>query len=320
MTNPFESQPMAPFRVVQTIFSARRTPRVQSTPLFLALSAAIALGACTSTTPAGRSAGPTRPRVGIALGGGGARGFAQIGVLHVLEQERVPIDVVVGTSVGSLVGAMYADTGRVLDAELLALTVNNEDIFDYKALAIFSGGFVKGEKLERFIESHLKHQTIETMRVPFAAVSVDLRTGKTAVFDAGSVAKAVHASAAIPGVFVPVEIAGTSYVDGGVTDPIPVDVARAKGADVVIAVAIPAAIPGDAPRNPIEIVFHAVTIMAAEIGRLRAREADVVIEPAVGNVRYDDFSKKTQLIEAGEAAARAAMPEIRAAIAAKMPR
>jgi NTE family protein len=258
-----------------------------------------------------------RPRVGLALGGGGARGFAEIGVIRALEREKVPIDVVAGTSVGSLIGALYADTGKSLDLEFSALTVTNEDLFDFKALAILSGGFVKGERLEGFLDKRLKHREIGNLALPFAAAATDLRTGTTVVFDRGPVARAVHASSAIPGVFVPVTIEGRTLVDGGVTNPVPADVARALGAGVVIAVAIPSATPGKAPQNPIEVAYHAVTVMAAEIGRLRAREADVVITPDVGDVAYDDFSRKKQLIEAGEAAAVAAIPAIKAAIAAK---
>lgn len=258
----------------------------------------------------------SRPKVGLALGGGGARGFAEIGVIRVLEREKVPIDVIAGTSVGSLIGALYADTGKSLDLEFSALTVTNEELFDYKALAILSGGFVEGERLEEFLTARLKHPLIEKMAIPFAAVATDLRTGTTVVFDRGPAARAVHASSAIPGVFVPVTIDGRTLVDGGVTDPVPADVARKLGADVVIAVAIPKAIPAKAPVTPIEVAYHAVTVMAAEIGRLRAREADVVITPEVGDIPYDDFTRKKQLIEAGEAAATAAIPAIKAAIAA----
>ena len=257
------------------------------------------------------------PKVGLALGGGGARGFSEIGVLRVLEQEKLPVDLVVGTSVGSLVGALYADTGRVLDAEFTALAVTGDDLFDYQAMAVFSGGFVKGERLEEFLGAHLKHKTIESMKVPFTAVAVDLMAGKTVAFERGSVAQAVHASCAIPGVFVPVEFGGKVYVDGGVTDPIPADIARKQGADVVIAVAIPPGLPGKKPTNPVEVAFHAVTLMSSEIGALRAKEADVVITPQVAGVAFDDFSQKKRLIEAGEAAAREALPAIRAAMAAK---
>jgi len=257
------------------------------------------------------------PKIALALGGGGARGFSEIGVLRVLEQEKIPVDMVVGTSVGSLIGALYCDTGRVLDAEFLAVGIQQEDLFDYRALALLSGGFVKGERLERYIETHLKHKTIEDMAIPFAAVAVDLRTGQPVAFEKGSVAQAVHASCAIPGVFVPVAFGGSTYVDGGVVDPIPADFARQKGADVVIAVAIPKSLPKEMPDNTLELVHFSWTLMQAEIGRLRAKEADVVIYPDVGNLGFSDFSQKKKLMEAGEAAARRSLPAIRATIAAK---
>ena len=266
------------------------------------------------TAPPRVQAPPRPPRVGIALGGGGARGFAHVGVLRVLEQEKIPVDLVVGTSVGSLIGALYADSGRVLDLEMLAFQVNKDDLFDYRALALLSGGLVKGDRLERFVTEHVKARAIEQLRIPFAAVAVELRTGRTMVFESGSVARAVHAAAAIHGVFVPVEIDGLTFVDGGVAAPVPAAIARQKGADVVIAVAIPAAVPKNTPRTPVGMVMHAVNIMAAEIGRLHANEADVVIEPQVGDVGYDDFSQIRRLIEAGEMAARSALPRIHAAL------
>jgi NTE family protein len=257
------------------------------------------------------------PRVGLALGGGGARGFAEIGVLRVLEQEKVPVDLVVGTSVGSLIGALYADSGKVIDLEFIAVTIEGEDIFDASLLSFFSGGLVKGERLERFLETHLKHRLIEEMPVRFAAVAVDLKSGQAVVFDRGPVARAVHASCAIPGVFVPVTIDGVTYVDGGVADPVPAAAARRLGADVVIAVSVPAAVPDTAPGNPIQVAMRASAITAAQIARLRAAEADVVIEPDAGDVGYDDFTQKKRLVDAGIAAAEEAMPRIRAAIASR---
>jgi NTE family protein len=257
------------------------------------------------------------PRVGIALGGGGARGFAEIGVLRVLEQERIPVAAVAGTSVGALVGALYADTGRVLDAEFHAVALHEAEVFDYAISSVLSGGLIKGDALEEFLRTRLRNQTIEGMALPFAAVAVDLRTGQPMIFTQGPVAPAVHASAAIPGVFVPVTIDGKAYVDGGVVDPVPADAARQLGAEVVIAVAIPPDIPQETPTNPLVIAYRAVTIMASQIGELRAREADVVIRPEVGDVAFDDFSQKKRLIEAGETAARAALPEIRRLILQK---
>jgi len=287
-------------------------------PLLAALFSALL--ACAPEKPPVSAPPVTRevpPKVGLALGGGAARGFAEIGVLRVLEQEKIPVHLVTGTSVGSLVGALYADSGRVLDAELLALQVEEEDLFDYRALALFSGGLVKGEKLESFLLKNLRHATLETLPIPLYPVAVDLQQGKAVVFERGSIAQAVHASCAIPGVFVPVQFGGRTYVDGGVLDPVPADVARQKGADVVIGVAIPAGLPQGTPRNPVEVAFHAAMIMNAEMGRLKAGQADVLIEPDVKGVAFDDFSQKKRLIEAGEEAARRALPAIRAAIAKK---
>ena len=274
---------------------------------------------CAQTQPSAppRVSSETPPKVGLALGGGGARGFAEVGVLRVLEQERIPIDVVAGTSVGSLIGALYCDNGSVVDLEFTAVKVVAEDLFDYSTFAIFSGGFVKGERLEAFLLGNLKHKSIETFRVPFSAVATDLRTGETMPFSRGSAARAVHASAAIPGVFVPVPIEGRTYVDGGASDPVPVDVARRMGADVVIAVSIARPIPSRAPQNPLEVAAQAAAIMASKIVECRLSEADVVIAPEVGDVGFDDFSQNRRLFEAGMEAASQALPKIRSAIAAK---
>ncbi|HSM51727.1 MAG TPA: patatin-like phospholipase family protein, partial [Thermoanaerobaculia bacterium] len=187
--------------------------------LLLLVVPVLSLLACAGAPPpAPPAAAPAtvlvRPRIGLALGGGGARGFAHVGVLRVLEQEKIPIDLVIGSSVGSLIGALYADSGRVLDAEFHALTVTEEDLFDYRALAFFAGGLARGEGIERFLRAHLRNATFEGMAVPFGAVATELRTGRTVLFDRGPVAPAVRASCAIPGVFVPVEVAGVTYVDG----------------------------------------------------------------------------------------------------------
>jgi NTE family protein len=227
------------------------------------------------------------------------------------------VDLVVGTSVGSLIGALYADTGKVLDLEFTAIGLTEEDIFDSAIFNLPSGGLVKGARLEEFLRRHLRHQKIQEMAIPFAAVAVELWSGRTAVFKTGDVVPAVHASCAIPGIFVPFTYGERVYVDGGVTNPVPASEARKLGADLVIAVAIPPNIRRQETKSPLAIVHQAITVMAAEIGRLRAQEADVVITPEVGDVFFNDFSRKKELIEAGEAAARAAMPAIRAALAAR---
>lgn len=257
---------------------------------------------------------PGERKVALALGGGGARGFAEIGVLRALEQERIPIDLVVGTSVGALVGALYADEGKVLDAEFHAVALNADDVFDYGALSVFAGGLIRGDKLEQFVEKTLKNRNIEDMAVPFAAVAVDLQAGKTHVFRQGNAARAVRASAAIPGMFVPVVVDGRVYVDGAVLDPVPAGIARELGADVVIGVAIPPERRTVDATNVVEIIHRSVMMMADAISDARAEEADVVIRPKIGAVAFDDFSKKKELIEAGETAAREAMPAIKEAL------
>jgi NTE family protein len=202
----------------------------------------------------------------------------------------------------------------VLDAEFHAVAIQAEHVFDYGALSVFSGGLIRGDRLEAFVREHLRNQNIQDMALRFAAVAVDLESGKTVTFTRGSAARAVRASAAIPGIFVPVTINGRPYVDGAVVDPVPVRAARQLGAEFVIGVSIPPEIRPVAPKSMVEIIHRSVSIMANEISEHRAREADVVIRPAVGNIAFDDFSKKKELIEAGETAARAAMPAIRAAL------
>ncbi len=261
------------------------------------------------------------PRIGLALGGGGARGFAEVGVLRVLAEERIPVSIIAGTSVGALIGALYADKPTVFDIEYEALAIEESDLLDRSLLSLISGGgYAKGERIESYLDTRLAHAAIEDLPLRFAAIATDLHSGATVAFERGPVARAVRASAAIPGIFAPVEIDGQLYVDGGVSNPVPADVARRMGAEVVIAVSIPREIPAKAPRTQVGIAMQAIGIMAAEISRCREREADVVLSPEVGDVAFDDFSQKRRLIEAGMAATRAALPEIRRAIAAKTKR
>jgi NTE family protein len=255
---------------------------------------------------------PHEKKIGLALGGGSARGFAEIGVLRVFEQEKIPISYVAGTSVGSFIGALYCDTGKVVDLEYHAMTIENNDIFDYSLLALLSGGLVKGDKLESFLLKNLRHTVLEDMAIPLTVVATDLRTGESVGFNTGSVSVAVHSSCAIPGIFQPVQIGARSFVDGGVADPVPVDFIKEKGADIVIAVAIPPDIPADPPTKMTEIFRHSAAIMYSEISECKLSMADVVIRPKCGEIRFNDFSKRRELVIAGEEAAREALPKIRA--------
>jgi NTE family protein len=255
------------------------------------------------------------PKVALVLGGGAARGFAHIGVIRVLEQERIPVDLVVGTSVGSLIAAIYASDRDSFELEWTAFQLEKDDIFDFGLVnAVMGMGYARGEKLETFVKEKVKQADIEQLAIPFAAVATDLNWGGRVVLDRGSIAKAVRASSAIPGVFEPVLHQGKLLVDGGVVDNIAIDVARAKGADVVVAVDISENIGNTNIRNLVDVVVQSMNIMFAEnVSKLRGA-ADVLVEPKVGDVGTLDFTQKKRCMQAGIEAARKAMPRIRAAI------
>jgi NTE family protein len=266
------------------------------------------LSGCT-TAPKLRE-GKGAPKIALVLGGGAARGFAHVGVIRALEQEKIPIQMIVGTSVGSLIGALYAADPNSLNLEWLAFSIEKEDIFDY-SVVYSKMGPVQGDRLEKFVQTKAKVKNLEQMKIPFFPVATDLNTGQTWVFEKGSVARAVRASASIPGIFQPVEINGRTYVDGGVTDNLPVDIARAKGADIVIAVNIQKKIDNPQINSLIDVILQSINIMGRELVLYKCRQYDVLIEPSVGEVGLTDFSQKKRLMEAGMQAARQALPKIR---------
>jgi NTE family protein len=255
--------------------------------------------------------------VALVLGGGAARGFAHIGVIRALEQEKIPIDLVVGTSVGSLIGAIYAADCNSFELEWTAFTLEKGELLDYGLLNAFTGmGAAKGEKLEAFVRNKVPVTDIEKLRIPFAAVATDLNRGSRVVLDAGSVARAVRASSAIPGVFQPVEHQGKLLVDGGLVDNVPVAVAREKGADIVIAVDIGKQVSNFEIHDIIDVMLQSITIMSAENAKGKKQQADILIEPSIGNVGMLDFTQKKRCMQAGIEATQQVMPQIRAALAA----
>jgi NTE family protein len=253
-----------------------------------------------------------RPKIALVLGGGAARGIAHIGVIRTLEQEKIPIDMIVGTSVGSLIGAIYASDLNSFELEWTAFSFEKESLIDYGIMNAFSGmGLATGDKLEEFVRAKIPTANIENLKLPFAAVATDLNRGTRVVLDRGSVAKAVHASSAIPGVFNPVDHQGKLLVDGGVMDNIPIDVARERGADIVIAVDISENVANFNITNLVDVMLQAVNIMFNENVRYKKKEADVLITPRVGSVAMLDFTQKKRCMQAGIEAAQMAMPEIR---------
>jgi NTE family protein len=258
-----------------------------------------------------------KPKVALVLGGGAARGFAHIGVIRVLEQEKIPIDLVVGTSVGSLIGAIYAHDRSSFELEWTAFALKKDDIFDYGLLNAFTSmGAAKGEKLEAFIKNKVPTANIEDLKIPFAAVATDLNRGTKVVLDKGSVGRAVRASSAIPGVFQPVEHQGKLLVDGGLIDNVPVSVARGKGADIVIAVDIGKQVSNFNITDIIGVMLQSITIMSAENAKIKKLDADVLITPEIDAVGMLDFTLKKQYMQAGIEATQKMMPEIKAAIEA----
>ncbi|HLD30118.1 MAG TPA: patatin-like phospholipase family protein, partial [bacterium] len=254
--------------------------------------------------------GIKRPRIALVLGSGAARGFAHVGVIRVLEQEKIPIDLIVGTSVGSLVGAIYADKRNSFELEWEAFKLEKDDIFDFSILRAKRGP-VKGDKLENFILRHVSAKNIEDMKIPFVAVAADLNTGAEVLLDTGSVAKAVRASSSIPGVFEPLLYNGRHLIDGGVLGGIVPGAARKYGADIVIAVDIGKSVENYETDNVIDITLQAIDIMGSRIDGYKQKEADVLIQPEVGDVSTMDFSQKKKCMVAGIAAAQAKIGEIR---------
>jgi NTE family protein len=299
-----------------------RASRGRAALLLACLAAALASG-CRGTAPvplppprpqAPRDGVP--PKVALVLGGGAARGFAHVGVLRVLEDAGVPVELIVGTSVGALVGAIYADGKDSHQLERIAVALDRGDFFDFSASrAVFGVGLAKGEKLAEFVERNVSRRRIEELIIPFAAVATDLDTGERVVLSQGSVVEAVRASSAIPGVFEPLRVRGRLLVDGGVVANLPVAVARELGADVVIAVDVTAVAGRAEPDNFMDVLFRAINILVHEDTTEAARLADVVIVPAVGDLELLEFEEKDRARRAGIAAARAALPAIREALA-----
>lgn len=280
--------------------------------------AALLLAACASTpsAPAPKPSFPAQlppPKIGLALGGGAAKGFAHIGVIKMLEANGIRVDVVSGTSAGSVVGALYASGMTPYQLQTQAFALDESKIRD---VSLFSGGLVKGQKLQDYVNQLLRNRQMQDFPKPFAAVATQLDTGRRTAFVRGNAGQAVRASSSIPGVFEPVPIGRTRYVDGGVVSPVPVDAARELGADFVIAVDISSKAGGNRPGSMVGIVNQSITIMGQKLGELELARADVVLRPRVGQIGAADFEQKNVAILEGEKAAQAAMPQIKAKLAA----
>lgn len=282
----------------------------------LPLLAALALAACETTQPSKTHSPTAKPRavIGIALGGGASKGFAHIGILKVLKQHNIPIKVVAGTSAGAIVGSLYASGMSPDRLELEAEILGKTDLVD---LTLSTSGFIKGDKLQNYINQKVGNRPIQQFPVRFTAVATDFSTGKAVAFNTGNAGQAVRASASIPNVFQPAVIGGRKYVDGGLSQPVPVSAARSQGANFVIAVDISARPTKNTVAGFFSYLDQTLNIMSHSALQNELGKANVVIKPAVLELgAVGGFDQKARAIKLGEQAALAALPEIKRKLAA----
>ena len=293
---------------------------------FLAASSVLVLAACPSgnapqSKPSAQgqnTVSHTAPKpkatVALALGGGASKGFAHIGIIKVLKENNIPVKIVTGTSAGSIVGSMYASGMSPDRLELEAEILGKTDLVD---LTLSTSGFIKGEKLQNYINRKVGNRPMQQFPIKFAAVATDFESGKPVVFNVGNAGQAVRASASIPNVFQPVVIGSRKYVDGGLSQPVPVSAAKKLGANFIIAVDISARPAKNVSQGMFSYLDQTINVMSQTALRQELGQANVVIKPQVlelGSV--GGFDQKQRAIQLGEQAARAALPEIKRKLAA----
>ena len=217
-----------------------------------------------------------KPVIALVLGSGGARGYAHIGVIEVLEQQGIKPDFIVGTSAGSIVGSLYASGKSAQELREIALNLKGKDVREFK---IGMKGFFDGQKVEDYINAQVGQQPLEHMKIPMYVVATELRNGKKVVFNYGNTGQAVRASVSIPSMFIPTQIEGHEYVDGGLVSPVPVEVARELGADIVIAVNILAQPVYTETTNMWGLFNQNINIMQSHLAAEELKSADIVIQP-----------------------------------------
>jgi len=252
------------------------------------------------------------PRIALVLGGGAAKGFAHIGVIKALEAQGFQPEIVVGTSAGSLVGALYAGGFDGFELQRIALDLTESMFSDW---GLPDRGFLKGEALQDFINKSLHNRPLEKLNRTIAVVATDLQSGESVAFQRGDTGMAVRASSTVPGVFQPVRISGREYVDGGLVSPVPVKVARRLGADIVIASDISAKPSLKPIVGTLDILLQTFAIMGNAIATQELTEADVVIKPDISKLNSTDFQSRHLAILEGERAGQAAIAQLRQKLA-----
>ena len=296
---------------------------IQTLRTTLTASVVLMLAACPShnsdksdNKPHTQTANTAKPKavVALALGGGASKGFAHIGIIKVLKENNIPVKVVTGTSAGSIVGSLYASGMSPDRLELEAEILGKTDLVD---LTLSSSGFIKGEKLQNYINQKVGNRPIQQLPIKFAAVATDFESGKAVAFNRGNVGQAVRASASIPNVFQPAVIGGRRYVDGGLSQPVPVSAAKKQGANFIIAVDISARPVKNVNQGFFSYLDQTFNVMSIPLLQHELGQANVVIKPKVLEMgSIGGFDQKRRAIQLGEEAARAALPEIKRKLAA----
>jgi NTE family protein len=254
-------------------------------------------------------------KLGLALGGGAARGFAHLGVIQVLEEAGLRPSHVAGTSAGSLVAALYASGKSAAELTRLAETMQEGDITDW-ILPILNRGALRGEALAKYVNTQVGGLSLEQMKIPLGIVATDLGSGEAITFRRGNTGAAVRASSAVPAVFQPVRIGEREYVDGGLVAPVPVRQTRDMGANFVIAVDISSDPEGNPSHDTFQILMQTFAIMGKTINTWALKDADFVVRPALSGVKSADFGARVRSMEAGRVAMRSLLPSLKARLAA----
>lgn len=253
---------------------------------------------------------PRRLKLGVALGGGFARGLAHIGVLKALEEAGIPVDFVAGTSVGAIIGACYCSGVSASELEEIARTTRFRH---FARWTLSRYGFCSNDRMARFCARVLKTNTFEELKIPLAITATDFQSGEAVVFTKGPLVGPIRASCAYPGMFLPVEIEGRSYIDGMLAYAVPTTPLRHMGAERVIGIHLSAHWAQQrAPRHLFEVIGQCFSIAQAKMYDLWGKDADIVLEPDVNGFAYDCFDRAKELITLGENSVRAILPELRA--------
>lgn len=261
---------------------------------------------------------PERPKIALVLSGGGARGLAHIGVLKVLDEEKLPVDIIIGNSVGALIGSMYAAGVPMEKIEQMGENVGWNDLTDFSDPSmirlLLSKHLLSTEKMEQYLRQNIGNVRFEDLKIPFACVATDIKTGERIIMREGDVALAARASATLPGLFDPVPYRHRLLIDGGLSDNVPIDVAKLMGADYVIAVVASADITANEVSNVFMVLTQAIYIQGRILDAEKIRQADFVIIPKVKDVSAVDLGRSKDCVEAGVVAARQKIVELKQAL------